>query len=378
MFPLQPEGRVQQPYAPEDVSWGEPTIDPIARVLPWIGQINPYTDNRFKMWHGRALGAAEATESTGVGEPTHGQFMREMEHQDDVYGSGIFDSYGRGPTIHPDLGVFGDHPSLPGYIEREIQFAASTEIADIANGAQVVVVPGGGMTYQERDGRIVQYDRFGPIPPAPNYQPAHIPTGRAQIYAQMPSDPRRQRDQPYTYLDRNMLHARISRLRDIEEAPMPGRANTGLRASTVAAMQLRQGLVAAATRTVDSAERALLHVRRPTVPEDQTVRTITGPVRPQPSQGGIRTQQIVDAPLWGQPIPMARGQAVAVSPAPIPVRMAPGRPVPAAPPPRPISGYGAESDAAPGIGTYAFAGLLVGVAAAMVMGATRMKTKGAK
>jgi hypothetical protein len=343
------------------------------------------------------------TESTGRGEVTHPTFLRELEGEDDVYGSGIFDQSGRGPTVHATLGVFEDHPSLPGYVGREVQFAVSKEVADITSGADVVVVPGGGMSYQERGGKIVQYDRFGPTPPRPDYVP---PAGPGAFT---------QKNQVYTFLDDQLLQSRIARLKTTERAPEPG--TIGLRASTVAEMQRKAGNPAAAKATVDMAERQLGHTRRPVVPYDRSVRVMptmgprdagavptthfvpntgavgeyfeppggigeyfeppTGygayeaqgrePVRRPPY--GVRKESIVEAPLWAVGIKKGPpgGYPVRVSPAPVPIQR--GWP----------KSYGATEGEKPlGWGAYAFGGLLVGAAAAMLIGATKIKMKGGK
>jgi len=399
-------GPAQQIYAPADGSQGEPSQDWISQRLQWIGQLNPFYQGRHAMWHGRPLAGmgsfAPPTESTGRGEVTHGTFLKELEGEDDVYGSGIFDQSGRGPTVHATLGVFEDHPSLPGYVGREVQFAVSKEVSDITSGADVVVVPGGGMSYQERGGKIVQYDRFGPTPPRPDYNPPAGPGAYTE------------KNQVYTWLDDNILQSRIARLKDTERAPEPG--HIGLRASTVAEMQRKAGNPAAAKATLDMAERQLGHTRRPVVPYDRSVRVMPtkgprdagavptthfvpntgavgeyfeppmsgvgeyfeppgmsgygayeaqGPQPPRRPPYGVRKESIVDAPLWAVGIHKGPpgGFPVRVSPAPVPVHR--GWP----------KSYGAaEEEPKPlGWGAYAIGGLLVGAAAAMLVGATKMK-----
>jgi len=78
--------------------------------------------------------------------------LREMEEDDDVVGSGVFDPRGTS-TVHDDMGVFADHPSMPGVIARNPPFTLNYEVADVVNGGPTVEVPGGGMSYIERDGR---------------------------------------------------------------------------------------------------------------------------------------------------------------------------------------------------------------------------------
>jgi hypothetical protein len=138
--------------------------DPISSKLPLIGQDNPHTQARYERWHGRYLEGVGGAEGLGMNpnegdaEFVHEDYLLELERDDDVYGSGIFDKPGRADTVHSTLGVFGDHPSLPGYIGRETQFAVSKDIHDVANGADIVIVPGGGMAYVERGGRLVDVE----------------------------------------------------------------------------------------------------------------------------------------------------------------------------------------------------------------------------
>lgn len=128
--------------------------DPISSKLPLIGQMNPTIETRWRLSQGRAVaGFGSVPES--YQEERRDDYVEQIEGEDDVLGSGIFDRGGREGTVHPQLGVFSDHPSLPGYIAREVQFAVSKDVTDLTAGADVVVVPGGGMAYVERGGRNV-------------------------------------------------------------------------------------------------------------------------------------------------------------------------------------------------------------------------------
>jgi hypothetical protein len=154
--------------------------DPISSKLPFIGQINPYTLARYQAAHGRYLSGMGSTQGLGMNpnegdaEFVHEDLMLELERDDDVYGSGIFDKPGRADTIHSTLGVFGDHPSVPGYIGREVQFAVSQEVHDVANGADLVTVPAGGMAYVERGGHLVDVEgRPNPFGPYENLNRPH-------------------------------------------------------------------------------------------------------------------------------------------------------------------------------------------------------------
>lgn len=167
----------RQPYTGSTVD-----KDPISSRLAWIGQDNPYTVGKYQQWHGRYLQGLDGVEGLGSmnvnegdAEFEHDDILASMEGDDDVYGSGIFDRPGRADTIHSTLGVFADHPSLPGYIGREVQFAVNPNIHDVANGADVVAVPGGGMAYVERNGR--QVDISGRPNPFNVYENLNRPHG---------------------------------------------------------------------------------------------------------------------------------------------------------------------------------------------------------
>lgn len=149
--------------------------DPNNWVRPIRGQLTPQTEERWSMWHGRnlaGLGANGAeTPETMTDEPDWSDSsLRDLEIEDDVVGSGIFDPSGRS-TVHQTMGVMADHPSIPGYIARHPPFTVNTEVSDIASGADVVEVPGGGMFYVERGGQLVG-PSGGPSPPP---QPREIP-----------------------------------------------------------------------------------------------------------------------------------------------------------------------------------------------------------
>lgn len=148
-----------QPYVPVDYAAGQlPTRDPITKNLYRIGQTGPGTVRRWNMQHGRYLAGFGSNETQPAYAAKQDEYAQKLENEDDVKGSGIFDSYGRKATVHMDLGVFADHPSLPGYVDREVQFSVSKDVVDITSGADVVVVPAGGMTYQERGGVPVDFD----------------------------------------------------------------------------------------------------------------------------------------------------------------------------------------------------------------------------
>jgi len=128
--------------------------DPISCKLALVGQINPSIAERFALSTGRAVAGFGMVAEEYLPERRE-EAVDDLEKEDDVYGSGIFDRSGREGTVHADMGVFADHPSLPGYVGREVDFAVSKDIADIVNGAEVVGLPTGGMAYVERGGMNV-------------------------------------------------------------------------------------------------------------------------------------------------------------------------------------------------------------------------------
>lgn len=142
--------------------------DPISRELALTGQTNPVVARELATTHGRFL--------SGFGEPKmvakdeekdfyHQPDVMQMEEQDDVLGSGIFDD-GRAPaTVNAQMGVFEANYSIPGPHAREVPFTINREITDIANGAAVVGIPSGGLNYVEH-GKAIGY-----LDPTNRYEP---------------------------------------------------------------------------------------------------------------------------------------------------------------------------------------------------------------
>lgn len=122
-----------------------------------------------------------ALPTSPIGDPEYrDDTMQRLEAEDDSYGSGIFDM-GFRPTANADTGIYTSNYPLPGYIGREVPFAVSREVTDITDNADVVVVPAGGLTYAEVDGRPIDASILGPTPrppiprPNPNYTPRDQP-----------------------------------------------------------------------------------------------------------------------------------------------------------------------------------------------------------
>jgi hypothetical protein len=105
------------------------------------------------MTRGRYLAGVGSDDDLGPGNrgaPGWGEDLTgDLEQTDDVEGSGIFDGQGS-VTVNKTLGVFQDHPSMPGWIARHLPFEPNPEVQDVY-GAQVVEIPTGGLIYVDDD-----------------------------------------------------------------------------------------------------------------------------------------------------------------------------------------------------------------------------------
>lgn len=315
-------GASRQPF----VGGGIPTSDPITRVLFKIGQVSPQTQRRWKMAHGRFLAGLGGNETQPAFAAKRDEYVTSLEKDDDVFGSGIFDTYGRSPTVNKDLGVFADHPSLPGFIDREISFTVNTSITDITSGADVVSVPAGGMTYQEKQRFPTPYDRTGPTPCPPDLRPPP-PTAVDQVYAVLSS----------TAVPRPKLPDHLPQYTWAGVARTPSN-------QALPPQPLLPSMVPASL--------------------PPTQRTLNGPY---PTT--ISTP--VGTPFNPQLIPYSTPSMF------VPARniSTTGDRIQPLQPARAASGFGADAaPSGPGIGTYLFAGLLVGVAGHFLLG----KKKGSR
>lgn len=157
------------------------------RNFALLGQGSPITRERMRKQHGRFLsgfGGAEPSGRVGYDPAYQGQEVVELEQQDDTFGSGIFDPGGRSGTANATMGVFASHFSLPGYAAREVPFTVSQDESDITDDAEVVIVPGGGMTYVESRGKLTRPAILGPTWRPPKIQPVGVTT-RDQVYGFM-------------------------------------------------------------------------------------------------------------------------------------------------------------------------------------------------
>lgn len=167
--------------------------DPISRLLPITGQLNPVSAREFAAQNGRYLsgfGSHPTPPETeiGVERAEHAELF-DLENEDDVLGSGIFDPSRRPATSNANTGVFASHYSLPGYQARETPFVVNPEITDLTDDASIVTVPGGGMAYVESRGRLLGPACPQQPPPPRGLSPAHV-TSQYETYAQMDPNPR--------------------------------------------------------------------------------------------------------------------------------------------------------------------------------------------
>lgn len=82
-----------------------------------------------------------------------------LSQADDVRGNGVFDPNGSHGNIHPDEGIFQDHQSIPGYMDRD-QFYTPSEVFDIPGGGNVMYVPGGATSFQQGQPETLRKQRL--------------------------------------------------------------------------------------------------------------------------------------------------------------------------------------------------------------------------
>lgn len=139
--------------------------DPVSQELALLGQLNPVYSRRFAAQQGRFLsGFGDSTMQNEEQISDHAD-VSDMEAQDDVLGSGVFDPFRRPATVNNDLGVFGANYSIPGNHAREVPFTVNHEITDITSGAEIVGIPSGGLNYVEHGNALPYLD------PTNRYEP---------------------------------------------------------------------------------------------------------------------------------------------------------------------------------------------------------------
>jgi hypothetical protein len=100
-----------------------------------------------------------------------------LQVADDVNGNGVFDPFGSHGNIHPDYGVFADHQSLPGYIERT-QFYTPSEVIDVTTGGNVMYVPSGAVGIDQAQKKAFEDLLLWELPRGENpYQPMTVDGG---------------------------------------------------------------------------------------------------------------------------------------------------------------------------------------------------------
>lgn len=362
----------RQPYVPTGLI---PTTDPITSQLFRIGQVGPRYENRWMMNHGRFLSGLGSNDTQPGYNADTDRYVESLEQDDDVNGSGMFDTYGRKPTVNATLGVFQDHPSIPGYIDREVQYAVSREVVDISNGADVVTVAGGGLTYQERGGLPVPFDRAGQGPSRPAQYLSQA-NSVEDVFVGLTDEP----FIPPMVVAPVMPDLVVSRPSPSAPAQMfaPPSAmspvNVGVPAGAISvvgrpsAPQMIPSFPAA--RPISSVNTSLV---------SDVLKPIAGPNRPISAQAAPSNRPL--RLIARAPMPTFRLSSTSTPYPPVSSQYTPQQPplrlLPAAAPA--LRGFGADdTSTGPGIATYAFAGLLVGAAAAMVWHASKGSFGGAK
>jgi hypothetical protein len=90
-----------------------------------------------------------------------------LQLEDDVNGNGLFDPPGSHGNVHADYGVFADHVSLPGYVARARDYAAS-EVRDVTTGEPVMYVPGGAVSIDRAQQQAFRTRLLWELPPGVN------------------------------------------------------------------------------------------------------------------------------------------------------------------------------------------------------------------
>jgi hypothetical protein len=121
------------------------------------------------------LGEMNIDDMNAEGIENYPNELDTLQVADDVVGNGVFDPHGSHGNIHPDQGVFQDHQSLPGYIDRDL-FYAPSEVVDATSGRQVMYVPGGAVAIDEAQKRAFDDRLLWELPPGVNpWEPKNVP-----------------------------------------------------------------------------------------------------------------------------------------------------------------------------------------------------------
>jgi len=128
--------------------------------------------------HGRhlaGLGTMDIDSINAEGIQNYPNELAILADSDDVVGNGVFDPHGSHGNVHADQGVFQDHLSLPGYIDRE-RFYAPSEVIDATTGRPLMYVPGGAVPIDDGQRRAFEDRLLWELPPGVNpWQPNPTP-----------------------------------------------------------------------------------------------------------------------------------------------------------------------------------------------------------
>lgn len=236
--------------------------DFLPRNMAHIVSSSPGSVRAMRKWYGRylsglngdGLGSEDLMGQVGWDSVYQDQHIYDLEREDDSFGSGIFDPDGRGGTANSDMGVFASHYGLPGYSAREVPFTVSRDITDITDDADVVAVPGGGMYYVERKGRLSGAAITGPTWRPPQIQPPGW-TRFDQVYAMM-----QKRNQPDPH--GTWHHADVPM-----GPPVPQlRPRSPMRPTWRVPATPREGVVPGVPAGMTVPERSIVHARQVPVP----------------------------------------------------------------------------------------------------------------
>ncbi len=124
-------------YTPKPAPFGPPDMWPSAGGSGY---------SVYASAHGRNLAGVDDMNAEGI--DNYPNELNTLAAADDVAGNGVFDPNDTHGNVHPDEGVFADHQSLPGYVDRD-QFYTPSEVNDIPGGGKVMYVPGGAVAFQQ-------------------------------------------------------------------------------------------------------------------------------------------------------------------------------------------------------------------------------------
>jgi hypothetical protein len=121
--------------------------------------------SRYAGTRGRALAGVNTMNAEPIKD--YANELDLLQVADDVTGNGMFDPPGTQGNVHPDYGIFADHQSLPGYIDREMFYSAS-EVRDATTGQPVMYVPGGAVAIDEAQRQAFDDRLLWELPPGVN------------------------------------------------------------------------------------------------------------------------------------------------------------------------------------------------------------------